>query len=122
MKELRGLARHAGEFEGLNVRVVALSVDGHENARVVRERTVSGKIAVLSDPGARVIREYGLLHANGGAGGQDIALRAVVLIDAQGVERWRRVSTSVPDVPQAGEILARIREIQGIASDDNQRK
>ena len=68
MKELRGLARQIGEFERFNVRVAALSTDGQDHARAVWERTVSGKITILSDPDARVIREYGLLHVNGGDG------------------------------------------------------
>ena len=65
---------------------------------------------VLSDPRARVIRSYGLLHPAGGVDGGDIALDTTLLIDVDGRERWRRTSQTLPDLPSAEQILARVRE------------
>ena len=56
-----------------------------------------------------MIRKYGLLHPNGGHG-QDIALDATLFIDGKGVERWREVSQTLPDLPTADEVLTRIRQ------------
>ena len=58
----------------------------------------------MSDPGAEVIRKYGLLHGKGHED-EDIALRTTIVIDEQGREIYRKVSSSVPDVRTADEIL-----------------
>ncbi len=79
-----------------------------EHAHSVWDKAVEKQFPVLSDPGAQVIRKFGLLHANG-KGDTDIAIRTTILIDEQGVERWRRVSETVPDIPKSAEILERIR-------------
>jgi peroxiredoxin len=71
---------------------------------------VNRQFTILSDPGARVIRSYGLLHPNAGKEGQDIALDTTLLVDVDGRERWRRVSETLPDLPTAEETLIRIRE------------
>ncbi len=68
------------------------------------------QFTILSDLGARVIRSYGLLHPGAGMEGQDIALDTTLLVDVDGRERWRRVSETLPDLPTAEQILARIRE------------
>ena len=114
MAEMRGLAQKADELKKLGVHVVGISVDNQEHARTVSEGVAHGKFTLLSDPGAVVIRKYGLLHA-GGTGGQDIALRTTLLIGPDGIERWRRVSESVPDIPTTDETLRKIKEAQGAA-------
>ncbi len=68
------------------------------------------QFTILSDPGARVIRSYGLVHPGGGMDGGDIALDTVLLVDTDGRERWRLVSETLPDLPTAEEILRRVRE------------
>jgi peroxiredoxin len=94
----------------LNTRVVAISVDDREHARFVWEKVVDRQFTILSDPSARVIRTYGLVHAHAGKDGEDIALDTTLLVDTDGRERWRRVSATLPDIPSAEEILGRIRE------------
>ena len=89
--------------------VLAISVDERTNALKVWREVLSQHFTVLSDPGAVVIRQYGLLHPHGG-GGQDIALDTALFIDNKGIERWRQVSQTLPDLPTANEILARIRQ------------
>ena len=90
--------------------MLAISVDDREHARSIWEKVVDRQFAVLSDPGARVIRSYGLIHPAGGIDGVDIALDTTLLIDVDGRERWRRTSQTLPDLPSAEQILARIRE------------
>ena len=68
------------------------------------------QFTVLSDPGIRVIRSYGLVHSGAGMEGQDIALDTTLLVDVDGRERWRRVSETLPDLPTAEQTLTRIRE------------
>lgn len=113
MTELRGLAQHADELKKLGVHVIALSVDNQEHAHEVWENVANKEFTILSDPGARVIKSYGLLHANGAGAGRDIALRTTLFIDPNGIEKWRRVSESVPDIPTADETLQKIKQAQG---------
>ena len=113
MGQLREFARHKKDFDSLNTMVRAISVDDREHAHSVWEKVVKRQFTVLSDPGARVIRSYGLLHPAGGIDGGDIALDTSLLIDMDGRERWRRTSQTLPDLPTAEEILARIRETTG---------
>lgn len=110
MRQLREFAQHTADFDSLNTQVVGISVDGQERACQVWETVVERKFTILSDPGARIIRQYGLLH-EGGRQGEDIAIRASILIDERGIERWRRVSATVRDVPSAEEALAEVRRL-----------
>lgn len=55
-----------------------------------------------------MISQFGILHSHG-RGEEDIAIRTSVLVDENGNELWRRVSTSVTDTPKPEEILQRIR-------------
>ena len=109
MTQLREFAQHKQDFDQLNTRVVCISVDDQQHARMVWEKVSNRRFTVLSDPEAKVIRSYGLVHARG-MKGHDIAIRTTLLIDGQGTERWRRVSETVGDIPTVQEILERIRQ------------
>src|SRR5258708_36725944 len=99
MKELGEVAQNKVDVDQLNARVVAISADDQEHAHLVWEKKVDKQFPILSDPGAAVIRQYGLLHAKG-KGDEDIAIRTTFLIDEQGNDPWRRVSESVPGIPK----------------------
>jgi peroxiredoxin len=109
MTELRGLAQRADELHKLNLRIVGISVDDQQHAREVWDQVAQHKITILSDPDAQVIKKYGLLHA-AGHGGRDIALRTTLLVGPDGIEKWRRVSQSVPDIPTIDETIASVRQ------------
>lgn len=77
----------------------------------VWEESAEKKYPILSDPGAKVIREYGLLHARGYRdenGLEDIAIRTTVFLDENGIEQWRRVSANAIDIPTVAEIKEKI--------------
>ncbi len=111
MTELREFARQNDELEKLHVQLVPISVDDRQHAHDVWEKVAEENFAILSDPGATVIRKFGLLH-EAGHGGADIALRTTILIDPDGRERWRRVSQSVPDIPSWDETVTMIKKAQ----------
>ena len=111
MRQLREFAQHAGEFDRAKARLVAISVDDQQHAHLVWDKQAGHKFAILSDPGARVIREYGLLHPHG-KGDDDIALRTTFVIDENGRERWRKVSATIPQIPKAAEVLQQLQEMQ----------
>lgn len=108
MKQLREFAQKTPEFDKANAKVVGVSVDDDAHARKVWDEVSKHQITILSDPGAQVIRAYGLLHPQG-HGGEDIALRATIIIDERGREVYRKVSTSVVDTRTPEEILAALR-------------
>jgi len=114
MTELREFARHSDDLKKLGVRLVPISVDDLQHTRETWEKAADRKFTTLSDPGAVVIRKYGLPHEGGGAahGGTDIALRTTILVGPDGRERWRRVSQSVPDIPKWDDTFGAIKASQ----------
>lgn len=110
MGQLREFARHSKDFDSLHTRVVAISTDDQEHALLVWQKYLTKDFTVLSDPGAQVIRSFGLIHANAGKSGEDIALDTILLVDSDGTERWRQVSDTLTGMPTAEEALKRIRE------------
>jgi peroxiredoxin len=112
MSQLREFAQHKADFDQMNIKIVALSVDDVEHAHMVWDKAADRRFPILSDPGGKVVRTYGLLHADG-HDGQNIALRTTIYIDANGREQWRRVSESVVDVPKVKEVMARIQGMSG---------
>ena len=110
MKQLREFAQRKSDFDAQDARVVGVSVDDLEHTRKVWNEVAKHDAIILSDPGANVIREYGLLHPKGYKG-EDIALRATLIVDKNGREVFRQVSSSVPDVRHADQILAELKKI-----------
>ena len=111
MRQLREFAQHAGEFQQVNARLVAISADDQEHAHLVWDKKADHRFVILSDPGARVIRQYGLLHPRG-HDDADIAIRTTFVIDENGRERWRKVSGTAFEIPKAAEVLQQLREMQ----------
>jgi len=105
MNQLREFAQHSDEFAKANARLVAISVDDQEHAHMVWNKPGDHKFVVLSDPGAKVIRQYGLLHPHG-KDEEDIAIRTTYVLDENGRERWRKVSATVMDIPKSAEVLS----------------
>ena len=87
--------------------LIGISVDDAQHSRELWSK-LGRKFPLLSDPGARVIRRYGVLHPAGM--GTDIALDTTLLIDEQGIERWRHVSRTLEDLPSAADTLQHIRD------------
>ena len=111
MKQLREFAQRKPDFDAANAQIIAISVDDDAHTRKVWDDVAQHKVIVLSDPGAKVIREYGLLHPKGHAD-EDIALRATLIIDPNGREVFRRVSSSVPDIRTPDEVLSQLKSNQ----------
>lgn len=111
MKQLREFAQRKSDFDAQNARVVGISVDDMEHTRKVWDDVAHENLTLLSDPEAKVIREYGVLHPKGHSG-EDIALRTTLIVDSNGREVYRKVSSSVPDIRTADEILAELKNVQ----------
>jgi len=104
VSELQGLQLNIDEFRRRGVRIAGVVVDPVEtNAQLARDAGLGFQI--LSDPDRHTIDAYGLRHIAGHEG-QDIALSASVLIDADGVVRWTHVTPNFRVRPLPAEIIA----------------
>ena len=75
----------------ISARVVAISTDSVEDNRKVVEK-LGLEYPVLSDAGRETIAAYGLLHSGASIDGGDIARPATLVLDAEGVVRWRNLT------------------------------
>ncbi len=83
---MRGFEERLAQFKARGVQIVAVSVDPPEVTRK-HCRKQGFTYLFLSDEKHEVIRQYDLLHQNGGPEG-DIARPAEFLIDSTGTIRW----------------------------------
>jgi len=73
------------------VEVVGVSVDSPEESRKLCQ-SQRYTFPFLSDPRAETIRQFGVLHSQGGQRGEDIARPAEFLVDATGTIRWANLT------------------------------
>jgi peroxiredoxin len=92
------------------VKPVAISVDAPEQSRDLRNKA-GYTYTFLSDPGAEVIRRYGVLHKGGGEDGQDIARPAEFLVDRSGTVRWRNLTEDWRVRARPEQMLAAARQL-----------
>jgi peroxiredoxin len=104
---LRGFEQHLNEFHQRGVEVVAISVDSAaESQKLCQSRGYT--FPFLSDPKAETIRQYGVLHAKGRAGGKDIARPAEFLVDTAGTIRWVNLTDDIRVRARPEAVLAAI--------------
>jgi len=104
---LRGFERHLNEFHQRGVEVVAISVDSPEESQKL-SHSQGYTFPLLSDPKAETIRQYGVLHANGGGQGHDVARPAEFLVDATGTIRWANLTDDIRVRARPDAVLAAI--------------
>jgi peroxiredoxin len=108
--ELQGLGAALSEAEQAGVEIVAISPDRNEQSQKLADGL---KLAYrfVADPDLTVVRRYGLVHARGGAEGQDVPRPATVVVDRQGVVRWFSVSRNFQVRPDAGDVARAVRSL-----------
>lgn len=107
MTELQGLQLSLEALRARGCALAAVVVDPPEtNAELARQAGLA--YPILSDPDLEAIDAYGLRHAGAGENGRDIAHPAEILVDADGVVRWRAVTDNVRVRPKPAEVLAAI--------------
>lgn len=110
MAELGELGDVQAELERRGGTILAVSVDPPaESNRMVKGRKF--RFPVLADVDRTVIREYGVLHAQGGPGKSDIALPAQFLVERDGRIVWRHVAEKIQDRPDPEDVLAEVRRL-----------
>jgi peroxiredoxin len=91
---LRSFQRRLSDFEARGISVVAISVDPPDiNKR--QSKKLGYTFPLLSDPNAKVIRRYDVLHPRAGPKGADIARPAEFLLDSDGIVRWVNLTDNI---------------------------
>ena len=81
------------DFQKAGAEVVTISVDDVErNARV--SESLGLEFPILSDADNTTIEAWGVIDEEGGIGGTDIARPATFILDAEGVIRWRDLTSN----------------------------
>ena len=101
------------EFEARGIRVVGISVDPPDiNQR--QSQKLGYTFPLLSDPKAKVIRRYDVLHPGVGPKSADIARPAEFLIDSNGVVRWVNLTDNIAVRARPEEVLGAFSELKSV--------
>ena len=108
---MRSFQQRLSEFDARGVRVVGISVDPPEiNQRQSKKRGYT--FPLLSDPNAKIIRRYDVLHPGAGPKGADIARPAEFLIDSNGrVVRWVNLTDNIAVRARPEQVLEALNQL-----------
>ena len=90
--------------------IVAISPDPNERSQQVADGLRLG-YRFLADRDLAVARLYGLVHAGGGAEGQDVPRPATAVLDRDGIVRWFSVTRNVQVRPDPDDVLRAVRAL-----------
>src|SRR3954447_26094280 len=93
MVELGQLERRHEDFARRNARVVAVSVEGDDDAR--KTQADFPHLTVLSDERRGLSEAAGLIHPHAAPDGGDADVPTTILVDRRGIVRWLYRSPSV---------------------------
>jgi peroxiredoxin len=110
MAELQGLGAQLSEAERAGLEIIAISPDPSERSQRVAEGLGLG-YRFLADRDLAVARRYGLVHARGGPGGQDVPRPATIVIDRDGIVRWLSVARNFQVRPDPDDVLRAVRAL-----------
>jgi len=108
---LRSFQQRLPEFVARGIRVVGISVDPPDvNER--QSQKLGYTFPLLSDPKAKVIRRYDVLHPGAGPKGADIARPAEFLLDSNGIVRWVNLTQNIAARARPEQLLQAFSELQ----------
>src|SRR5580704_15880458 len=86
MKELVQLERRHEDFTRKNARVIVVSMEGLDDAKITKEDFPH--LLVLADQGRGLSDAVAIIHKNEGPGGSDIDMPTTIIVDRHGTVRW----------------------------------
>ena len=101
---MRSFQHRLSEFDARGIRVVGISVDPPDVNRRHSQK-LGYTFPLLSDPDAKIIRRYDVLHSAAGPKGTDIARPAEFLLDSNGVVRWVNLTENIAVRARPGQAL-----------------
>jgi peroxiredoxin 2/4 len=113
---LRSFQQRLPEFEARGIRVVGISVDPPEINRRQSQK-LRYTFPLLSDPTAKVIRRYDVLHPGAGPRSADIARPAEFLIDSNSVVRWVNLTENIAARARPEQVLEALNQLSPLAND-----
>ena len=108
---MRSFQQKLPEFEARGIRVVGISVDPPDASRR-QSHKLGYTFPLLSDPEAKVIRRYDVLHPRAGPKGSDIARPAEFLIDSSRLVRWVNLTDNIAVRARPEQVLRAFDELQ----------
>src|SRR3954470_4412986 len=108
MTELVRLERRHEEFPKRNARVIAVSVEGLEDAR--KTQADFPHLTAVSDEALGLSRAAGLIHPHAAPDGSDADVPTTILVDRGGTVRWLYRSPVVIARLSPDEVLQAIDE------------
>src|SRR5215218_8619020 len=103
MSELVQLERRHADFPKRNARVLAVSVEGTEDAR--KTQADYPHLTVVSDESHDLSEAAGLIHPHAAPDGGDTDVPTTILVDRHGTVRWLYRSPSVIERLSPDEVL-----------------
>ena len=105
------------EEQEARTQILVLSVDSPEDLRRMVDRiseddAMAPRFPFLTDEGHRVVDRYGLFN-DADPRGRQIAHPATMVIDRDGVVRWRFVEVDYRIRPSNDDVLAALADVQG---------
>jgi peroxiredoxin len=107
---LRGFQHRLSEFDARGIRVVGISVDPPA-ASQRQSKKLGYTFPLLSDPEAKTIRRYDVLHPGAGPKGADIARPAEFLLDSDGIVRWVNLTDNIAVRARPEQVLDALNQI-----------
>ena len=108
---MRSFQQRLPEFEARGIRVVGISVDPPDiNQRQSQKRGYT--FPLLSDPDAKVIRRYNVLHPGAGPKREDIARPAEFLLDSNGIVRWVNLTENIAVRARPEQVLEALNQLR----------
>ena len=106
---MRSFQKRLPDFAARGISVVAISVDPPDiNKR--QSQKFGYTFPLLSDPNAKVIRRYDVLHPGAGPKGTDIARPAEFLLDSDGIVRWVNLTDNIAVRARPEQILEALNQ------------
>ena len=107
---MRSFQHRLSEFEARGIRIVGISVDSPDvNQR--HSQKLGYTFPLLSDPDAKIIRRYDVLHPGAGPKGADIARPAEFLLDSNGVVRWVNLTENIAVRARPEQVLEALTQV-----------
>ena len=108
---MRSFQQKLTEFDSRGITLVGISVDSPEINRRQSQK-LGYTFPLLSDPAAKVIRRYDLLHPGAGPKGADIARPAEFFIDSSRLVRWVNLTDNIAVRARPEQVLSAFDELQ----------
>ena len=101
------------DFAARGINVVAISVDSQDiNKR--QSQKLGYTFPLLSDPNAKTIRRYDVLHPGAGPKGADIARPAEFLLDSDGIVRWVNLTDNIAVRARPEQVLEAVSQLSPV--------